>query len=110
MDVKQIENGDPELKTSTVSDLDPNKHYTRIEIYDHNREFKERTIGKILDYLKSMYRQDFRIGSLSLYYNNEFFKWDDFEDRLRKNRAGEKYRVDFSFEVDEIRSTVGMEF
>lgn len=103
VDVKRIENGDPELKTSTVNHLDPNKHYTRIEIYDHNREFKGRTIGKIKDYLKSMYRQDFRTGSLSLYYNDDKLMWDDFEDRLRINRAGEKYKVEFSFEVDEKR-------
>ena len=103
VDVKKIENGDPELKTSTVSDLDRNKHYTRIEIYDHNREFKGRTIRKIKDYLKSMYRQDFRIGSLSLYYNDDLLTWDDFEDRLRKNRAGEKMKSDFSFNVDKKR-------
>ena len=99
VNVKRIENGDPELKTSTVDDLDADKHYTRIEIYDHNRGFKGRTIGKIKDYLKSMYRQDFRIGSLALYYNDDRMIWDDFENRLRNNHAGEKYKVTFSFDV-----------
>ena len=69
-------------------------------IYDHHREFKGRTIGKIKDYLKSMYRQDFRNGSLSLFYNDELLAWDEFESRLRFNRAGEPYKKEFWFEVN----------
>ena len=47
IDVQKIENGDPELQTTTVENQDPETHYTRLEIFDHNREFKGRTIGKI---------------------------------------------------------------
>lgn len=100
IDVPKIEGGDPSLKTTTIENQDPNTHYTRLEIFEHNREFKGRTIGKIKDYLKSMYRQDFRQGTLTLYYNDELLTWQEFDERLRKNKAGEPYRKDFSFLVD----------
>ena len=100
VDVEKIEGGDPELKTTIIGDIDPSKHYTRLEIFDHHREFKGRTIGKIKDYLKSMYRQDFRSNSLSLFYNDELLSWEEFESRLRANRAGEPLRGEFSFEIE----------
>jgi hypothetical protein len=62
IDVKKIEAGDSSLKTTTIENQKPEAHYTRLEIFDHNREFKGRTIGKIKDYLKSIYRQDFSAG------------------------------------------------
>ena len=100
VDVEKIEGGDPELKTTIVENMDPSAHYTRLEIFDHHREFKGRTIGKIKDYLKSMYRQDFRSNSLSLFYNDELLSWEEFESRLRVNRAGEPFKSEFSFEID----------
>src|SRR5262249_52952909 len=100
IDVKKIEKNDPSLKTTLVKNLKPDDHYTIIEIYDHNREFKGRTIGKIKQYLKSMYRFDFQRGSLDLFYNDEQLSWEGFDDRLRKNRAGEPMRKDFRFEID----------
>lgn len=100
VDVAKIEAGDPELKTTIIEDQHPDTHYTRIEIFDHNREFKGRTIGKIKDYLKSMYRQDFRAGTLGLYYNDEHLTWEEFESRLRQNKAGEPMKTEFSFEID----------
>ncbi|MCY4611189.1 MAG: ATP-binding protein [Gammaproteobacteria bacterium] len=100
VDVEKIENGDPELKTTIVKNMDPAAHYTRLEIFNHHREFKGRTIGKIKSYLKSMYRQDFRSGSLALFYNGEQLTWEEFEDRLRVNRAGEPFKNEFSFEIN----------
>lgn len=99
IDVKKIEQGDPRLDTKIIDGLDPTQHYTRIEIRDHNREFKGRTIGKIKQYLKSMYRMDFRNKTLSLYYNDEMMVWDEFDERLRVNRAGEPYKREFMFDV-----------
>ncbi len=100
IDVTKIEDGNPELKTRIISNQDPGKHYTRLEIFDHNREFKGRTIGKIKDYLKSIYRQDFRNDSLTLFYNDEHLIWEEFDTRLRVNRAGERLKSSFSFAVD----------
>jgi hypothetical protein len=100
VDVAKIEAGNPELKTTIIENQDVGAHYTRIEIFDHNREFKGRTIGKIKDYLKSMYRQDFRAGTLALYYNDEQLTWEEFEGRLRLNRAGEPFKTEFTFQID----------
>ena len=47
IDVEHIAKGHAELQTSTVDNLSPDLHYTRIEIRQHNREFKGRAIGKI---------------------------------------------------------------
>lgn len=100
VDVRKIENNDPSLKTSVVENLRPEDHYTRLEIYEHNREFKGRTINKIKSYLKSMYRSDFKKNTLSLSYNEDLLEWEGFEHRLRRNRAGEMMRTDFNFEVN----------
>lgn len=100
VDVAKIEAGDPTLKTTIIENQKPDVHYTRLEIFDHNREFKGRTIGKIKQYLKSMYRQDFRRGTLTLLYNDEHLTWEEFDERLRKNKAGEPLRGDFSFTID----------
>ena len=101
IDVAKIEGGNSELKTNTVSGQNPVEHYTRLEIFDHNREFKGRTIGKIKDYLKSIYRQDFRNESLTLLYNDEKLSWEEFDTRLRVNRAGELLKSNFSFNVND---------
>ncbi len=101
IDVEKIEGGNSELKTNTVSAQDPTEHYTRLEIFDHNREFKGRTIGKIKDYLKSIYRQDFRSESLTLLYNDQELSWEEFDTRLRVNRAGELLKSHFSFHIND---------
>lgn len=99
IDVDKIAQGDSELKTTIVDDLDPELHYTRLEIRQHNREFKGRAITKIKDYLRSMYREDFRRGELRLLYNDVQLEWEEFESKLRRNRAGESYKRDFEFVV-----------
>ena len=101
VDVEKIEKGNSELKTNIVSGQDPMDHYTRLEIFDHNREFKGRTIGKIKDYLKSIYRQDFRNKSLTLLYNDEELSWEEFDTLLRVNRAGECLKSNFSFNIND---------
>lgn len=100
VDVARIESGDAELRTSMTDGLDPATHYTRLEVFEHHREFKGRTIGKVKDYLQSMYRQDFESGGLSLYYNDQKLEWPTLETRLRLNAVGERYKKDFAFDID----------
>lgn len=99
VDVDRLTEGNPDLKTTVTEGVDPSLHYTVIEISDHNREFKGRTIGKIKRFLRSMYRQDISAGVLSLYYGPEKLAWQSFEERLGSNRAGEVYKKEFAFEV-----------
>ena len=98
IDVDRIAGGDPVLPTKIIDNIPLDKHYTIVDIRDHNREFKGRTLGKIKDYLRSMYRQDFRNKTLDLFYGPERLGWED--PQLRSNTAGESYRREFSFDVN----------
>ena len=75
-------------------------HYTMIEISDLNRKFQGRTVGKIKDFLRSMYRVDLRENQLCLRWQDERLSWDDVESAIFSARDGKKYRKDFSFNVD----------
>ena len=99
VNVEKIANGEASLPTETIENLEPNDHYTIIEIYSHNREFKGRTVGKIKDHLRSMYRVDLSNGTLLLTYNATELIWEDLDERLRKNKAGELMKQKFEFEI-----------
>ena len=68
VDINSVIDGNPIVDYDSIPDREPSQHYTIIEITDHNRQFRGRTMGKIRDYLSSMYRQDFREGILDLYW------------------------------------------
>jgi len=87
-----------ELPYDRRSGRDMSAHYTIIEIRDLNREFRGRTLGKIRDYLRSMYREDFRRKELSLNWRGELLSWKERE--MLTDRANNLYRKDFAFEVD----------
>src|SRR5690606_20098608 len=80
------------------SGIPKDKHYTTAEITRHNRKFHGRTVGKIRDYLRSMYREDFRRGELSLLWQGEKLSWD--EPEMLTAEDGSHYRKDFKFKVD----------
>lgn len=52
------------------------EHYTVVKITDLNRSFQGRTIPKIKDYLRSIYRLDFEKHNFHLYWNDELLTWD----------------------------------
>lgn len=99
IDVKAISEGNNVLKNSKIK-KDKKLHYTMIEIWNHNRKFQGRTLGKIREFLSSMYRQDFRMGYLDLVWQGEKLKWNEFEDRLLVARDGKKYKEEYSFIVN----------
>lgn len=98
VDVNRIASGTADLPFTRVEDKSQDLHYTIVEIIDHNREFKGRTLGKIRDYLRSMYREDFRRGILDLEWQGEVLEWEDFP--IHEARDGTEYRKSFSFTVD----------
>ncbi len=51
LNVEKIASGDEDLQESSIGDLDPSDHYTRIEIRDLNRKPQGRTLGKIKEFL-----------------------------------------------------------
>jgi len=86
------------------------KHYTIIEITAMNRSFQGRTLGKIGDFLRSMYRSDLRRGILRLEWRGQVLTWDSMEDRLLIGSDGRKYRKEFTFDVDDktVKGWVGI--
>jgi hypothetical protein len=98
VDVERVASGDRVLPERQVNGLDPNDHYTVIEIYELNRKLQGRTIGKIKNFLRSMYRQDLRHERLTLRWQEEPLKWEEFQ--FVEARDGAVYRRTFEFEVE----------
>lgn len=98
IDVEEIAKGNKDLHYRAAPDRDPMKSYTIIEVTSLNRQFHGRTLGKIGDYLSSMYRVDLRKGDLKLVWRDQVLQWKDFE--FLKDRDGQAYKRKFRFEVD----------
>lgn len=98
IDVNKIATNKKDLKHTKKTNRPKNEHYTVIEIFEHNRKFHGRTLGKIKDFLRSMYREDFRNGSLTLEWQGEILSWELPELLTAPN--GEEYRKKFKFTVD----------
>ena len=110
VDVERVADGLNDLPHTIVDGKSPEDHYTVIEIRKHNREFRGRTISKIRDFLRSMYREDLRTGLLTLLWNGEQLQWDDSVHQFLKTPNGKAYRRDFQFQVSdkEVSGWVGI--
>jgi len=97
VNVEDISKGKAALPTQQKGEISPEDHYTIVEIFDHNRQFKGRTLGKIKDHLRSMYRQDFRKGLLKLEWQQQPLSWEELDNRLMVDREGKPYKRDFEF-------------
>jgi hypothetical protein len=98
VDVERVAAGDTDLRDRATPKPE-RLHYTTVEIRKLHSKLLGRTIGKIKQYLKSMYRVDLREGRLKLYWEGDPITWD-VEHRFLVNREGEPYRKDFAFQVD----------
>jgi hypothetical protein len=92
VDVEQVAAGNGKLDFTPKPGFSPDKHYTVIEIREHNRKFHTRTLSKIEDYLGSIYREDFRQEILTLWWQDHALKWKEIYDDLLTNRSGKQYR------------------
>ncbi len=108
VDVERVASGEADLPLERVA-APLSEHYTEIEIVDLHAPLKGRTIGKIREFLRSMYRHFTREGRLALYYDDDSLQWDDTLEFLR-NSVGTPYRRDFEFDVDgkSVRGFVGI--
>ena len=97
VDVDQIAAGNNDLNYISKEGVEQEEHYTIVEIRKHNQRFKGRTLGKIKQYLSSMYRQDFRDDTLNLIWRNEPLEWVELDERLLKDRNGNLYKKEFEF-------------
>jgi len=100
IDVNRVISGENDLEHSQIDNLPIDTHYTIIEIRDHNRNFKGRTISKIRDYLSSMYRVDFRNEILTLKWNNEELYWTELDERMLHSKDGFIYKQTFSDSIE----------
>lgn len=100
VDVEEVADGRNTLPHQTADGKNPEDHYTIIEIVKHNRFFQGRTLGKIKDFLGSMYRQDLRDGFLHLEWQGASLEWPDLDDQLLQARDGSRYKKQFEFQVN----------
>jgi hypothetical protein len=99
VDVNTVAGGKNDLPHTSSEGHPPELHYTVIEIREHNREFYGRTLGRIKDFLRSMYRQDLRSKLVTIEWQGTALEWDDSEYVFLKAVNGEPYRKDFGFQV-----------
>ncbi len=100
VDVEKIAKGDGDLEYKEIKGRPAEIHYTLLEITDHNQKFQGRTLGKIKDFLSSMYREDFRHGFLILEWQGIPLKWDELDSKMLVDRSGQIYKKKFEFQVD----------
>lgn len=98
-DVERVASGDLDLR-ETSRDVASDSHYTVLEIFDLNRSFGGRAIGKAKDYLRSMYRVDTRSGALQLFWSDDRLTYEDTLEFLTA-ADGSVFKKDFAFEVND---------
>jgi len=75
-------------------------HYTIVEVFDHYRKFQGRTLSKIADFLKSMYRKDIETKQMKLLWRGQEMTWEGFDNRLMRAGDGSLYKKDILFDVN----------
>ena len=99
VDVDQIASGDNDLRYLAVAGRPEDQHYTVIEIRDHNQVFHGRTVGKIKDFLRSMYREDLRREWAIIEWQGSPLEWNDSDFEFLQAKDGSTYKKDFEFEA-----------
>lgn len=100
INVEAIASGNQDANYSSVSGLPLETHYTVIEIRSLHQRPHGRSIGKLKEFLRSMYRQDFRAGILTLRWQDEILTWDDGMHEFLKGKDGSTYKRNFEFDVN----------
>jgi len=96
--VEEVALGKTELPYVARADQPEAEHYTILEITDLNRVLQGRTLGKIRDFLSSMYRVDIRNGDLRLEWRGEPLKWE-MDQEFARAHDGSAYRRDITMDV-----------
>ena len=99
IDVNKIANGNNDLDYQTSEGKAEDHHYTVIEIQEHNHIFQGRTIGKIKEFLSSIYRQDLRNNWVTILWQGSALQWSDDDFQFLNAPDGSTYKKDFEFDV-----------
>jgi hypothetical protein len=108
VDVQNVAKGSGDIPHTQVEGQPEGEHYTILEIRDHNRTFQGKTLSKIKDYLRSMYRMDLRQGILTLEWQGSPLVWEDPELMERKDGTIYKKQFNFSVEGKQVHGWVGI--
>lgn len=101
IDVEQIANGTPDLSYEAHAGKSPDKHYTIIEITKLHQQLRGRRLGKIKQFLGSMYRQDLRNDVMTLVWQDVPLVWEEVDGKLLVAKDGQRYKKEFEFDVGE---------
>lgn len=104
VNVEDVAEGQNSLPYTESADKSPDEHYTIIEIQQLHRKLHGRTLGRIREFLASMYRQDIRSGKLRLYWQHEPLPWEESDERFLKDREGRLYKKGIEFVIGEKRA------
>lgn len=100
INVENIAAGNGAVEYIAIANRAPELHHTIVEIRELNRTFQGRTLGKIREFLSSMYREDFRANRLTLRWNDVPLAWKELDDRILRAVDGSMYKKSFAFDVD----------
>lgn len=86
----------------TSRSVDPGTHYTRVELRDLNQFLHGRTLGKVRDHLRDIYREFLRDDWMTLHVHNQAMKYDDPQilhapDYRKPDGVERSWRKEFSF-------------
>lgn len=77
------------------------EHFTDIVIRKLHRRISGRSLGKVKNYLRSLYRRDISNGQLILKCNGEVLSWDsDIDKELLVRKNGKLAKKIFRFKID----------
>ena len=110
VDVNRVAAGDSDLRYHASEGKPKEEHYTVIEITRHNQVFRGRTLGKIKDFLRSIYREDLRSKLVTIEWQGTPLEWRDSDFEFLQAPDGSSYRKDFKFNVSngEVKGWVGV--
>lgn len=105
VDVPLVAGGELDLPYSRQK-ARPEEHWTIITIRRLHRRLTGRALGKVKNYLRSLYRRDISDGSLILKVKGEILLWEaDIDEKLLKREDGTKAKKKFAFKVGTKRVT-----
>lgn len=99
VDVERIADGDCDLRYRSVP-KEASKHYTILEVRRLHQKLQGRTLGKIKEFLASMYRVDIRDDVVQLVWEGTRLTYAPETEFLKSKVTGKPYYKSFSFDVN----------
>ena len=107
--LSKLRGGNLELDI-TEQEAKEEDHYTTVSIGQMNRRIAPRTIGKIKEYLSSMYRVDISERTMVLSWNGNPLTWEGYDADLIANNDGKpiKRLLDFKIGDHHVHGWIGV--